>query len=51
MTKSGTPTVDQVDTSFLDAEKTAADLEARAASRLTPGETRTLIRLSKKVYL
>jgi DNA-binding MarR family transcriptional regulator len=34
-----------------DAEKTASDLEAHAASRLTPGETRTLIRLLKKVYL
>jgi hypothetical protein len=63
MTKSSTPAVDQVDTSFLegliaagqklmrDAEKTASDLEAHAASRLTPGETRRLIRLLKKVYL
>lgn len=32
------------------AERTAADLEAQAATRLTAGETRTLIRLLKKVY-
>ena len=34
-----------------DAEKTAAELEAQAASRLTATETRTLIRLLKKIYL
>jgi DNA-binding MarR family transcriptional regulator len=34
-----------------DAERTAAELEAQAASRLTPGESRTLIRLLKKIYL
>lgn len=34
-----------------DAEKTAAQLEADVASRLTPGEQRTLLRLLKKVYL
>ena len=33
-----------------EAEKTAADLEAGVASRLTPTEQRTLIRLLKKVY-
>lgn len=33
-----------------DAEKTAAALEAEAASRLTPTELRTLIGLLKKVY-
>jgi DNA-binding MarR family transcriptional regulator len=34
-----------------DAERTAAELEAQAASRLTPGESKTLIRLLKKIYL
>ena len=34
-----------------DAEKTAAELEAQAASRLSPTETKTLIRLLKKIYL
>ena len=34
-----------------DAEKTAAELEGQAAARLTPAETRTLIRLLKKIYL
>ena len=33
-----------------DAEQTAAKLEADVASRLTPGELKTLIRLLKKVY-
>jgi len=33
------------------AERTAAELEAEAAARLTAAETRTLIRLLKKVYL
>ena len=33
-----------------DAERTASELEARAASRLTSAETRTLIRLLKKIY-
>ena len=33
-----------------DAEVTATDLEAAVASRLTPAELRTLIRLLKKVY-
>ena len=33
-----------------DAEKTAAALESEVASRLTPGELQTLIRLLKKVY-
>ncbi|MBI5275640.1 MAG: MarR family transcriptional regulator [Burkholderiales bacterium] len=33
-----------------DAEQTAATLEANVASRLTPVELRTLIRLLKKVY-
>lgn len=33
-----------------DAEKTAAALESDVASRLTPGELQTLIRLLKKVY-
>jgi DNA-binding MarR family transcriptional regulator len=33
-----------------DAEKTAAELEADFASRLTPSELRTLITLLKKVY-
>ena len=34
-----------------DAERTATQLEAEVAARLTPTETRTLIRLLKKVYL
>jgi DNA-binding MarR family transcriptional regulator len=34
-----------------DAEQTAVELEAEVASRLSPGETRTLIRLLKKIYL
>jgi DNA-binding MarR family transcriptional regulator len=34
-----------------DAERTASQLEADAASRLTPAEVKTLIRLLKKVYL
>ncbi|MEO7391482.1 MAG: MarR family transcriptional regulator [Ramlibacter sp.] len=34
-----------------DAEKTAAGLEAEFAARLTATESRTLIRLLKKVYL
>jgi DNA-binding MarR family transcriptional regulator len=34
-----------------DAERTAAELEAQAASRLTANEVRTLIRLLKKIYL
>jgi DNA-binding MarR family transcriptional regulator len=34
-----------------DAERTAAELEAEVGSRLSAGETRTLIRLLKKVYL
>ena len=34
-----------------EAERTAADLEAQAASRLTPTEAKTLIRLLKKIYL
>ena len=34
-----------------DAESTAAQLEAEVASRLTPSEGKTLIRLLKKVYL
>jgi DNA-binding MarR family transcriptional regulator len=33
-----------------DAERTAAELESEVASRLTPGEQRTLMRLLKKVY-
>jgi DNA-binding MarR family transcriptional regulator len=33
-----------------DAEATAAELEAGVASRLTPTELRTLIRLLKKIY-
>jgi DNA-binding MarR family transcriptional regulator len=33
-----------------DAEKTAAQLEAEAAARLTPAEQRTLLLLLKKVY-
>jgi DNA-binding MarR family transcriptional regulator len=32
------------------AERTAAELEAQVASRLTPAELRTLIRLLKKIY-
>lgn len=34
-----------------DAEKTAAQLEAEVAARLSPAELRTLISLLKKVYL
>jgi DNA-binding MarR family transcriptional regulator len=34
-----------------DAEQTAVELEAEVASRLSAGETSTLIRLLKKVYL
>jgi len=34
-----------------DAEKTAAELEADFASRLSPAELRTLISLLKKIYL
>lgn len=34
-----------------DAERTAAQLEAGVAERLTPGERRTLLRLLKKIYL
>jgi DNA-binding MarR family transcriptional regulator len=34
-----------------DAERTAAQLEAQVAARLSPGETKTLIRLLKKIYL
>jgi DNA-binding MarR family transcriptional regulator len=34
-----------------DAERTAAQLEAEVAGRLTPGEAKTLIRLLKKIYL
>lgn len=34
-----------------DAERTAADLEADVASRLSASEAKTLIRLLKKVYL
>jgi DNA-binding MarR family transcriptional regulator len=33
------------------AERTAAELEAEVASRLTPAEARTLIRLLRKIYL
>jgi DNA-binding MarR family transcriptional regulator len=33
------------------AERTAAELEAEVASRLTPSEGKTLIRLLKKIYL
>ncbi len=33
-----------------DAERTAAELEAEVAGRLTPAESRTLIRLLKKIY-
>ena len=33
-----------------EAERTAFDLEAEVASRLTPAESRTLLRLLKKVY-
>jgi DNA-binding MarR family transcriptional regulator len=32
------------------AERTAAELEAEAARRLTPGELKTLLRLLRKVY-
>jgi DNA-binding MarR family transcriptional regulator len=32
------------------AERTAAQLEAQATGRLTPAETRTLIRLLRKIY-
>lgn len=34
-----------------DAERTAAELEAEVAGRLTASESKTLIRLLKKVYL
>ncbi|MEO5669574.1 MAG: MarR family transcriptional regulator [Ramlibacter sp.] len=34
-----------------DAERTAAQLETEVASRLTPAENRTLLRLLKKIYL
>jgi DNA-binding MarR family transcriptional regulator len=34
-----------------DAERTAAELEADVASRLSASESRTLIRLLKKIYL
>ena len=34
-----------------DAERTAAELEAEAAARLTAAESNTLIRLLKKIYL
>jgi DNA-binding MarR family transcriptional regulator len=34
-----------------DAERTAADLEAQSASRLSATEVKTLIRLLKKIYL
>ena len=34
-----------------DAERTAAELEAEAAARLSAGEAKTLIRLLKKIYL
>ena len=34
-----------------EAERTAAQLEAKVAARLTPHENKTLIRLLKKVYL
>jgi DNA-binding MarR family transcriptional regulator len=34
-----------------DAERTAAQLEAEVAGRLTPSEAKTLIRLLKKIYL
>jgi DNA-binding MarR family transcriptional regulator len=33
-----------------DAERTAAELEAEVASRLSPGEQKTLLRLLKKIY-
>ena len=33
------------------AERTAAELEAEVASRLTPAESRTLLRLLRKIYL
>lgn len=36
---------------MLGAEKTAAQLEGEIASRLSPGESRTLISLLKKIYL
>ena len=34
-----------------DAEKTAAELEAGVAARLTPAELKTLIKLLQKIYL
>jgi DNA-binding MarR family transcriptional regulator len=34
-----------------DAERTAVELEAEVASRLSAGEAKTLIRLLKKIYL
>ena len=33
------------------AERTAVELEAEASARLSPSETKTLIRLLKKIYL
>jgi len=33
------------------AERTAAELEAEVASRLTPAEGKTLLRLLRKIYL
>jgi len=33
------------------AERTAAELEAEVASRLTPAESKTLLRLLRKIYL
>lgn len=33
------------------AERTAAELETEVAARLSPGESRTLIRLLQKIYL
>jgi DNA-binding MarR family transcriptional regulator len=34
-----------------DAERTAAQLEAQVAAKLSPTEARTLIKLLKKIYL
>jgi DNA-binding MarR family transcriptional regulator len=34
-----------------EAERTAADLEAQAASRLSAAEVKILIRLLKKIYM
>ncbi len=36
---------------MVEAERTAAQLEAEVAARLTPHENKTLLRLLKKVYL